>query len=322
MPDSLHSEFLKLQPEEPLGNRFLGWRWACSSPWGSARWAEGPWGVGPRSGAGGDSTGDRRPGSQGGCPEPSRHRAGVGGSSGRSLRPGGGPPPGLSQSCGQQGSAPPREHSPTALTRWGADAVPEAHRGQGGRGLARGPPASPSCLVGSLSQACWGEEAAKDSGELETPTGQRRPLPQGSCACSPRPDRPGSAQDPGEPRGPAGGPGLVCKGCPGAPRPQDGRPRDPAAHGGDPCVRQAARRLHRNVLAFVRLFPRNWGVSCAQLALSWLWLDGIRALPAGPAQVPGAFGTWGGLRPCEPLWKDQSAPFPNHLSPCSPRAAA
>ena len=309
--------FLKLQPEEPLGNRFLGRRWAGSRPWGSAGWAEGPPGHGSKKwGSGGRySAGDHGPGSQWGCPRPCRHRAG--GAAGGACALGEGPPPGLSQELQPAKGAPHpgNTHSPPPpageLTLW-----PEAHRGRGGRGLTRGPPACPGCLVGSLSQACWGEEAAKDAGELETPTGQRHPLPRGSWACSPCPDGPGSAQGPGEPWGPAAGPGLVCGGCPGPPRPQHGRPRDAVAQaldseapspactpqgGGDPCILQAAWRLHRNVLAFVWLFPRNWGVSCAQLVLSWLWPDGTRALPAGPARVPGAFGTWGGLRPCEPV---------------------
>lgn len=227
-------------------------------------------------------------------------------SGGWSLCPGGGPPPGLSQS-----PLPPS----------GADTAARSPRGRGGRGLARGPPHTPVVRAGSLSRACRGKEAAKDSGEHETPMGQRRPLPRGSLPAvgvQRGRGRPGSWRAPGT----SSRPGPRVRGMPRLPKAAPGtlrlrhptlKPLSPARSpqgGGDPCVLQAAQRLRRKAFAFGRLFPRSWGVSCAGLALSWLWPDGTRALPAGPARVPVAFGAWGGLRSLEPAQKDQSTPFP------------
>ena len=120
MPDSLHSEFFKLQPEEPLGNRFLGAGGgqapACGGVLGGLRvpgvGVGALWGT-EGQGHSGAAPGlpDTRPGKRWAEPVPR-----------------GGPPPGLSQ------SPPPPSRADTAA---------RSPRGRGGRGLARGPPGGP-----------------------------------------------------------------------------------------------------------------------------------------------------------------------------------
>ncbi|CAI9160912.1 unnamed protein product [Rangifer tarandus platyrhynchus] len=236
-------------------------------------------------------------------------------------------------------AADPSSRSPEEAASAGSDAEltlrPGAHRAGAGKASLGDPRRTPVVHVRSLSQACRGEEAAKDSGEREAPIGQHCPLPQGSLPVvgvqtgrgAPRvPENPGDqrqarASCAGDAQAPQGRstatPGTLRLRHPTLKPPSPARSPQGS---GEPCVLQAARGLHRKAFAFGWLFPRNWGVSCAGLVLSWLRPDGTRALPAGPARVPVAFGAWGGLRPLEPAQKDQSAPFPNHLSPHSPRA--
>lgn len=234
--------------------------------------------------------------------------------------PQGGPPPGLSQ------SPPPPSRADTAA---------RSPRGRGGRGLARGPPADTGCPRRVPVTGLQGQGSSQGLRRVRSPSRAAAALPRGSLpAVGVQTGRgaPWVPENPGDQRqarascaGDAQAPQGRSTAAPGTLqlRHPTLKPPSPALSpqgGGDPCVLQAAQGLHRKAFAFGWLFPRNWGVSCAGLVLSWLRPDGTRALPAGPARVHVAFGAWGGLRPLEPAQKDQSAPFPNHLSLRSLRA--